>query len=331
MISEAALLASLSSAYGFPIPPLFAKFIHCTVQLRAKPEYQSISDEWDLIAFLVNGYVGRVLLKTSDSGRYFHTPPELFPFGSNGADGIHYGFVVHAPELEQSDYPIGEFAPMDDTGVTLIGNTTKTALECLLSEALEIEESGKRSLIDELAQTLDLSTAPEKVREDYTTPIQLYIPSGWYFEPSGDGIGVLAPSSFWSPNTPTIETWEFETIERGIERPDVDRAIEEVQRAFYDEYPATALFILRELYWRDPGLDLLEMIAPWWQRAYEELNRSCLAEAIRQQLTEQRTLQAQWKEQQVSYYTEVELIGYTIDEDEFTEFESDETLEDDDR
>lgn len=332
MMSEAELLDLLSSTYGFSIPPVFAQFI-CCVQLQ-KRQYQNTLSEEDLIAFLSTGFTSKILVKDSDSGRYFHTPPELFPFGRSGSDGIHYGFVVHAPELHLSDYLIGEFAPIDQIGVTLIENTTREALECLLSEALEIYED-KRSLITELAQTLNLNLAPQKVRENYTTPIRPHVPSGWYFEPSGDGVGVLAPSSLWSPNTPTLKTWHFETIKSGVEIQEVDRAIEEVQQSLYEKYPATALFILRELYWRSPDLDLLEIIAPWWERTYEELDRSCLAEVVQQHLIEQRATQAKWKQQEVQYYTSVELMGYTVDDDEFKEFEiSDETsdeMKDDDR
>lgn len=322
MLSEVELLEALSTTYRFSIPPFFAKFLDCTLHLRQKPDYQNILDERDFLAFLIGGMASKTLFQSSDSGRYFHTPPELFPFGGCGSDGIHYGFVVHAPELALSDYAVGEFDPMDDTGVTLIGNTTQEALECLLSEALEIcDDLGKRSLLTELAQVLDLHPTPEKIRQNYTTPIQPHIPSGWYFEPSGDGVGVLAPSSFWSPNTLTIETWDFETIdEHSREVEDVDRALEEVQRAFYEEYPATALFILRELYWRSPGLELLELIAPWWQRAYEELNRSCLAEVVQEHLTEQQTLQAEWKQQEIEYYTSTVLWGGTIEGNEFAEF-----------
>jgi hypothetical protein len=325
MMSKAELLEALSTTYGFPIPLIFAQFIHCNLELRQKPEYRHIfSDDHDFIAFSIWGYASKLLFTTCDSGRYFHTPPELFPFGSPRIDGIHYGYVVHAPELALRDYPIGEFAPMDETGVTLIGNTAEEALECLLSEALEIyePEAVKRSFIIELAQTLNLHPTSEKIRQNYTTPIKPYTPSGWYFEPSSDGVGVLAPSQFWSPNTPTLETWSFDTPnQHGRPAQFVDRAITEVERSFYDEYPATALFILRELYWRDPDLKLLETIAPLWQRAYDELDRSHLAEIVQQHLIEQQTRQNEWRMQEIENSTSVQLVGYAVDGDEFAEFE----------
>lgn len=324
-MSEAEFLEALSTTYGFPIPLIFAQFFHCNLQFRQKPEYQNIFwDDHDFIAFSISGYASKQLFKTTDSGRYFHTPPELFPFGCSGIDGIHYGYLVHAPELVLSNYPIGEFAPMDGTGVTLIGNTAEKGLECLLSEALEIyeAEAAKQAFIIELAQTLNLQPTSEKIRQNYTTPIRPDIPSGWHFEPSNDGIGVLAPSQFWSPNTPTLATWSFDTPNQyGRPVQCVDRAMTEVERSFHDEYPATALFILRELYWRDPDLKLMETIAPLWQRAYEELDRSHLAEVVQQHLIEQQTWQNEWRMQEIENSTSVQLVGYAVDGDEFAEVE----------
>jgi len=41
--------------------------------------------------------------------RYGQTPPQLFPVAMTGVDGGHYGYVIHAPVLALSDYPIAQF------------------------------------------------------------------------------------------------------------------------------------------------------------------------------------------------------------------------------
>ncbi len=64
--------------------------------------------------------------------RYQQTPIELFPFGSIGSDGIHYGFIIHT--VDKDDYPAGEICPMDDDGVVLISNTTADLFQNLLCD-----------------------------------------------------------------------------------------------------------------------------------------------------------------------------------------------------
>ena len=39
------------------------------------------------------------------------TPFELVPVSWNGGDGLHYDWVVHAPELDLTDFPMVSFAP----------------------------------------------------------------------------------------------------------------------------------------------------------------------------------------------------------------------------
>src|SRR4029078_5136539 len=62
---------------------------------------------------------------------YDDEPIELLPFCWNGGDGLHYGWVVWAPDLDLDDHPCVSFAPGED-GVCWLGGNTKEALENLL-------------------------------------------------------------------------------------------------------------------------------------------------------------------------------------------------------
>src|SRR5688572_28711137 len=116
---------SLSTEYGFRVPEAFATvgrvaFEACCDQNEAFQAFYA--DICDL-------YLG-------PDRRYQQTPPELFPIGGMGVDGVHYGYVFHAPELRRDDYPIGELCPMDSDGVFLVGSDTRTAFENLISTSL---------------------------------------------------------------------------------------------------------------------------------------------------------------------------------------------------
>jgi hypothetical protein len=68
-----------------------------------------------------------------EEARYPSTPPEMFPIAAMGVDGVHYGYVIHAPELSAADYPLGHLCPMDAEGVSLLGMNTLEAIETEVS------------------------------------------------------------------------------------------------------------------------------------------------------------------------------------------------------
>src|SRR5271165_3453397 len=69
-----------------------------------------------------------------DEGRgYEATPVEFFPFMYTGGDGEMYGYVNAAPELDLPDLPMADFVPGDSEGVVHIGDTTRSAIENLIS------------------------------------------------------------------------------------------------------------------------------------------------------------------------------------------------------
>jgi hypothetical protein len=114
----------LARHFGFQVPPPFVTFLNALCEDCASGEavYNRVVDslEW----LLVSEY--------GDS-RYQQTPPELFPLAMTGVDGGHFGYLIHAPELALSVYPIACFEPMDSNGAYLLGTSTFEAVETEIS------------------------------------------------------------------------------------------------------------------------------------------------------------------------------------------------------
>jgi hypothetical protein len=112
---------SISAKLGFRVPAEF-------VQLA-----EWIYDEADGDPYRCCDEFGNVLGVSAcdQSVRYDSTPCELFPFGWPGVDGVHYGYVVHAPELQLPDYPVGHYCPADSDGVVVKGKCTTEGLAAI--------------------------------------------------------------------------------------------------------------------------------------------------------------------------------------------------------
>lgn len=225
-------------------------------------------------------------LEPYGSGRYSMTPPELFPFASLGDDGVHYGCVVHAPELDENDPPIGIFDPTGLVeGVKLLGHNFEHALERLLSEALAADDPES---IDAIASLLNVHPSLDKRNSSYMAYDEVIlpkIPPGWHFEPSSDGIGVLAPRDAFIENSPTCKSWSFDIVE-GKGYPilqDVDAALQFVEELLSINTPGSALFVLRELYWLDRGDRVFLQSKDLWKDAYFQLQRPLLSNVVEEE------------------------------------------------
>jgi hypothetical protein len=208
---------------------------------------------------------------------YQQTPPELFPIASMGVDGVHFGYVIHAPEIAADDHPIGEICPMDSDGVILLGNTTQEALENLAGDVVEGENDEQQ--LQEILHLYELfalrpTQEPNKIR--YTQygnglPVIPKIPANWLYVPTSDGIGVLAPlEKFRSESFPSIEN-QFEP----------DEYLEYSDRALFEDFPATALYYLREGFWNNWANNVdARSFSSRMIETYMKLNRSVLAEVV---------------------------------------------------
>jgi hypothetical protein len=217
--------------------------------------------------------------------RYSLTPPELCPFASMGVDGDHDGYVIHAPELGNDDYPVGSYVPMDSCGVWLIGNNTIEAIEHYLSCTLEYE--GKKEpnakqtqairSVQVLAEALRIDPAPERAYEntgpgDRGLPVIPKVPAGWRFLPSADGVGVLAPEVAFGPDP--LLTCPMQPVD----------SVRMADDAFSRNYPAAALFYLREGFWNTCDFPIQEGICRRLILVYRALSRPFLAKVVANKL-----------------------------------------------
>jgi len=269
VFSDLSKLESIAQAFGFPVPLPFAKFL-ITLYEFSKRDNQNC-------AALFERLTGQML--DGVNARYQQTPPELFPIASMGVDGVHFGYVIHAPEVNEDDYPIGEICPMDDEGVILVGNTTEEALENFVGYVLASEDDKKQvDEILELCKVLGLQPSRENNKIRYLNqgksfPVIPKIPASWVHIPTSDGIGVLAPpDNFRHEPLASIEN-PFEPAEY----------LGYADRALLDNFPATALYYLREGFWNNwTNLVAARNLSGRMVQAYVELDRPQLAEIVEQ-------------------------------------------------
>src|SRR5262245_14230490 len=258
---------SLTSSFGFRVPPQFVTLLDALCE-----DCGSAQAAYDRAC----GSLGWLL--AGDGERYQQTPPELFPIATTGVDGCHFGYVIHAPELATSDYPIAGLEPMDRVGAYLLGTSTFKAVETLLSTRILYE---KRPFSHEWwpevstrLSRLGIEPALAKaIRHDCERkPVVPTVPDGWKHIPSSDGIGALAPATQF--HAAPLHPME--------EQPDVGSVLDVASRHAADHFPATALWLLRECYWRtwtEQGNDTIALCRAIID-SYHSLGRPSLAAVV---------------------------------------------------
>jgi hypothetical protein len=316
----------LNQKFGFSVP-------ESIVALMA--QIIAIADKEDTIDFdritaklMFSGYFNHILWLRSDpqettnwsrnsSGRYPFTPVEFFPVFTAGIDGIAWGPLVHAPELQLADYPWAEYAPMEHgtDRCCLLGQDSIEALEQILSDKLDIiencsdenygwDEDDQKTLIYKLADSLNLQISATKARDfsQWTsTPIVPLIPPNYRFLTTRDGVGALAP----------VDRFHSDSQELPL-ADSVEECHELVRRYLASNHPATALGIIREFYFQEmPGL---ELISADWIEIYERLDRSVLAREIERGVLHEQHQKEFISEDTVKSISTVQLIRYSDEE-----------------
>jgi len=263
---------NLTYAFGFPIPPPFVTVLNalCEDCGSAAAAYERFQNA-----------LGSDLTDQEIRDGYDLSPPELFPFAATGVDGGHFGYVIHAPELPATDYPIGQFEPSDGYGVYLLGTTTFEAFETELSFQMQYDQefglfrspfaSEWWPEVATRLRALGIEPDPAKAGRNYENdngkPVApVIIPDGWRHVPSADGVGVLAPARLFHPEPLPV-------MER---RPDVNAILDTALRHAADHFPASALWLLREGYFLSYALGLRSAMID----AYQALGRPSLAAVV---------------------------------------------------
>ena len=232
-----------------------------------------------------------LLVSEYGDSRYQQTPPELFPIATSGVDGGHFGYLIHAPELALSDYPIACFAPMDSNGAYLLGASTFEAVETEISANMRYaqEEDDWQSSpasfdwwpevsarLARLGIVPDPSKAGRNYDDGHGKPVMPTVPEGWHYVPSSDGAGVLAPAAQFHPTFP-------HSLD---DRPNPTLVLDAALRHAAEHFPATALWLLRECYWRNwpPNIGICRAMSD----AYVSLGRPSLAAVVDRRIAPSR-------------------------------------------
>lgn len=254
---------SISAALGLLVPPPFVDLVQWI--------YDEANGDPYRCAEFFNERIG--LAVADESFRYESTPCELFPFGHTCVDGDHYGYLVHAPEMPADDYPVCHFCPMDSDGVITKGRGTCDGLMLVMSFW------GKSRLHpDHPRWETALKNLPEKFGEEIDVANVISIPRGWRFQPSSDGVGVLAPGALFSSN-------EVAALDK---YGPVEPYLHAAAAALRQGHLATALYYLREGFWfnfSNHPFALCELLC----EVYEALNRAGHARTMRAKM-------AKWRE-----------------------------------
>jgi hypothetical protein len=294
----AELQTELSRHFGFKIPLAFAQFIQHGIVESSK---EGFFDYWTFFNYFHFFDFNMPVTLEYDSGagkwnympnaKYedyysYGLPPELCMFGS--MDSLRYGYIVHDPNLEMEDYSIGKVAEMEH-GVICYGNNTVSGLETLLAVtkyrykhfgrenetyAIEAKERGKvlAKLFGfdpekEIVVPPDEKTYDAGERKIRAVPS---VPSGWHYETSLDGIGVLAPRAQFAEH-------------RIAELEDT----EEVEQLIEQGYYGSALLALRNTLWgKWHGNDdpFYEECALLMKKVYTKMNRLKYANRVQTQI-----------------------------------------------
>ncbi len=311
---------ALAQTFGFPVPEMMVGLIERVMERFSRGDDAAISPSLgsDALGLIFSPYCSTAIDQwksrhsggrndlsnhdlsnhdlsnhdpTQDTGRYSSTPFELFPMLFSGCDGIHWGPVVHAPELQRPDYPWAEHNPAacEDMRFCGLGADTAEAIAQLLSDHLGClapsdndDDLNQARSIHEISQSLALKPSGAKARDLSAwacRPVIPFIPSGWRFVATSDGAGVLAPSEAFCPELPAA--WESHSV---------DECLERVGQSLRRGYPATALGIIREFYWWDCSYSLESLAQPWIE-IYQHLNRPLLAREVERGLQAERAME----------------------------------------
>jgi len=245
---------SVSRDLGFKVPARFAEYV-CQIF-----DFANGSPEACMEAFKAT----LELYPAGADARYAGTPPELFPVGGTGCDGDHYGFILHAPELNLDDLPFGQYCPMDSDGVGLVGSTAEQGIGSRMAVLLSYDfvSPSEKQLIADIARACN-------IRPELEENPAISVPSGWRFLPSADGVGTLAPAHLFS-SEPVAAFDQYGPTTPFIEAAD---------RAVKAGYFATALHYLREALWFNWASSPFD-VARLMIDVYHLLNRDQLAEQL---------------------------------------------------
>ncbi len=219
------------------------------------------------LAVLLEELLGLVRLE-GYAARYQQTPPEFFPFGSNGSDGEHFGYIIHLDTA--LDYPAAYLGPMDFEGASFLGEHTLEMLQTLLTrEPAYLEKY--QGLITELG----LTTTPGKPDyRQYQLQHKRPVPppkDHWKWQETSDGVGIFAPSPLFQSSHVQLPA-----VKNLVTSP-IDYFFELATENLKSNHWGSALYYFKEIYWENwMDAQVALTVLTNMQRIYEYLDREHL-------------------------------------------------------
>lgn len=175
---------------------------------------------------------------------YLTTPFELMVVSWSGMDGMHFSWVVHAPELERNDFPMVSYSPSEDGCVWLGDDTAQGLAHLMVGKRKAYLRSGMKDPLggeewERLVALLGHRPDPDDGRISPGARSKLSclpeVPNGYRFEQAPDGVGVLAVEQLFGA---------FDVFSMGNEE---DRFEREALRLTAEGKHAGALLLLKHL------------------------------------------------------------------------------------
>lgn len=296
--------AGFSNSYGFRIPESFVELYRLRQQINLD---KAVNVAW----FDVEANDEAAVARRPHMNDYATWLPEFFPIMSTGCDGIGYGFVVHAPELDQHEWPVFERNPSnyDEARLVFFGATLREALETMVSHdpgyVAQSDEEALSADYRALAAELGLSLERKQfVRR--TTGAEIYVPRtppGWKFVGCRDMVGSLAPADAFAADNPH---WNTYLAEANGNREEARTAMIAYAKAMLHEgFPGSALVAIRCVYATVPWEELPEQleILELWAWVYAALGRPLLEAAVRDRIVTKAKCDDEYRES-----TKIEIV-----------------------
>jgi hypothetical protein len=264
---EAMMRKALQSRIGFAVPQPFVE-----IATKFAERAGDIAKGLDLLEDTLQLRICHFL-----EARYETTPIEFFPFLATSGDGHYFGYVIHAPELQLDDYPMGSIVAGENDGVVFAGDATPGAIENMISymrnrtEGFADVDLHWLSTIGLQPNRAKAEQARRLIGEEYARPSPR-IPPGWRHLMTSDGVGVVAyESEFNGAGTEPLP--RDSSPARYVAAADA-----QVAAGYY----GSALWYLKEAWWWAyfaPEQDVRQ-IKLGLVRAYEKLGKTPLADTM---------------------------------------------------
>jgi hypothetical protein len=214
--------------------------------------------------------------------RYETTPIEFFPILATGGDGHCFGYVIHAPELQSDDWPMGSFVAGESDGVVAAGDATPGAIENIISYMRD-RHDGFAGI--DLAWLGSIGLEPDRAKAgqarrltgaEHARPSPR-IPAGWRHLMTSDGVGVMAREQEFNASG-TAPLPRNTPLAGYLAAADAEAAA---------GHHGSALWYLKEAWWRGyfaPQQDVAQ-IKLRLVRAYEKLGKVLLADTMTRYFT----------------------------------------------